>query len=178
MDETRTWRSMFGDWFERVDRQVTRWMARQGVTLLRVSIGIVFFWFGALKLIPGASPAAALIRESWGFVEAWGILPMGVFMAILAIWEMIIGLGFISGQFLRVTILLMALQMVGAVSPVVLQPSAVWQQFPFVLTLEGQYIVKNAVLISAAFVVGATVRGGGMADEAEKTPAQVRRKQT
>jgi uncharacterized membrane protein YphA (DoxX/SURF4 family) len=124
MNETRTWRSIFGSWFERVDRQVTRWMARQGVTLLRVSIGIIFFWFGALKLIPGASPAAALIRESWGFVEVWGIMPMGVFMTILALWEMLIGLGFISGKFLRAAILLMALQMVGAVSPVVLQPSA------------------------------------------------------
>lgn len=176
MNEEMAGRKMLGERFDRIDRRITRWMARSGVTILRISIGVVFVWFGALKFFPGASPAADLIRESWGFVESWGLLSMGTFMTILAGWEVLIGLGFITGKFLRATILLMVLQMVGAVSPVVLQPSAVWQQFPFVLTLEGQYIIKNAVLMSAAFVIGATVRGGGLADEPEKTPAQFRRK--
>jgi uncharacterized membrane protein YphA (DoxX/SURF4 family) len=176
VNEEKAGRQMLGQQFDRIDRRITRWMARSGVTVLRVSIGVVFVWFGALKFFPGASPAADLIRESWGFVETWGLMPMGTFITILAVWEVLIGLGFITGKFLRATILLMVLQMFGAVSPVVLQPSAVWQQFPFVLTLEGQYIVKNAVLISAAFVVGATVRGGGLADEPETTPAQVRHK--
>lgn len=90
---------------------------------------------------------------------------------------MLIGLGFITGVFLRVTILLMFLQMIGAVSPLVLEPEAVWNSFPFVLTIEGQYIIKNIVLMSAALIIGATVRGGGLADEPHETPAEQRAEQ-
>ncbi len=142
--------------FDQVDRLVTRWMARTGIVLLRISVGVVFVWFGALKLFPEASPATGLIRDSITF------LPSDVFIPFLGVWEMVIGLGFITGRLLRITILLMMLQMVGAASPLVLNPDAVWQSFPFKLTLEGQYIIKNLVLISAALVIGATVRGGGL----------------
>jgi uncharacterized membrane protein YkgB len=144
--------------FERIDTAVTQWMARYGVVLLRISVGVVFFWFGALKLIPGASPAEPLIRDSLPF------LPMNLFIPFLAIWEMIIGLGFMTGKFMRLTILLMFLQMGGAISPIFLNPTAVFATFPFILTLEGQYIIKNIVLMSAAIVIGATVRGGRLVD--------------
>lgn len=139
--------------FDRLDRAIVAWMSRYGVPLLRISIGVVFFWFGALKLIPGASPAEPLIREALDF------LPMNLFLPFLGLWEMVIGLGFILGKYMRLTILLMMLQMVGAASPLVLYPQAVWVSFPFILTLEGQYIIKNMVLISAALVIGSTVRG-------------------
>lgn len=147
-----------GERFDRLDRQITHLMATYGITLLRVSMGVVFFWFGALKLFPGLSPAEGLIRETLTF------LPMNVFIPVLAVWEMAIGLGFITGRFMRLTILLLLLQMPGTASPVVLRPDLVFTQFPFALTLEGQYIVKNLVLISAALVIGATVRGGGLTE--------------
>lgn len=152
----------FNTAFDRVDTIIVKWMARHGLTLLRISVGIVFLWFGALKLIPGASPAESLIRQSLLF------LPMELFLPVLAIWEMIIGLGFITGKFMRLTILLMFFQMIGAASPIVLNPAAVFVKFPFVLTLEGQYIIKNAVLVSAAFVIGATVRGGQLSADPEQ----------
>lgn len=145
--------------FNQIDSKITQWMARYGVILLRISIGVVFFWFGTLKLIPDASPAEALIRDTLPF------LPMNLFIPFLAVWEMVIGLGFMSGKFMRATILLMFLQMGGAVSPIFLNPSAVFVTFPFILTLEGQYIIKNIVLMSAAIVVGATVRGGRLSDQ-------------
>jgi uncharacterized membrane protein YkgB len=145
--------------FEKIDTTITRWMARHGVTFLRISVGVVFFWFGALKLIPGVSPAEILIRDSLPF------LPMNLFIPFLAIWEMVIGLGFMSGKFMRLTILLMFLQMGGAISPILLNPAAVFKSFPFILTLEGQYIIKNIVLMSAAIVIGATVRGGRLIDQ-------------
>jgi uncharacterized membrane protein YkgB len=148
--------------FERIDTAITRWMARYGVVSLRISVGVVFFWFGALKLIPGASPAESLIRDSLPF------LPMNLFIPFLAIWEMVIGLGFMTGKFMRLTILLMFLQMGGAVSPIFLNPKAVFVTFPFVLTLEGQYIIKNIVLMSAAIVIGATVRGGRLIDQPDE----------
>lgn len=148
------------DRIDAVDIRITRWMARYGLTLLRISMGVVFFWFGALKLFPGLSPAEGLIRESITF------LPMNLFLPFLAVWEMLIGLGFITGRFMRVTILLLFLQMPGTLSPIVLRPDLVFVHFPLVLTLEGQYIVKNLVLISAALVIGATVRGGRLESEA------------
>jgi uncharacterized membrane protein YkgB len=145
--------------FEALDLRLTRLMAQHGVTLLRISLGVIFFWFGALKLFPAFSPAEGLIRETITFV------PMSVFLPVLAVWEMVIGLGFITGRFMRLTILLLFLQMPGTLSPALLRPDLVFTQFPFGLTLEGQYIVKNLVLISAALVVGATVRGGGLTND-------------
>jgi uncharacterized membrane protein YkgB len=152
-------REQFVDRFNRIDRAITRWMALHGVQLLRISMGLVFFWFGALKLFPELSPAEGLIRQSITF------FPMEVFLRVLAVWEMLIGLGFITGKFMRVTILLLFLQMPGTISPIFLRPDLIFTEFPFGLTLEGQYIVKNMVLISAALVVGATVRGGGLTNE-------------
>jgi hypothetical protein len=71
-----------------------------------------------------------------------------------------VGLGLISGKFMRLTLLLLAFQMIGAASPLLLFPGAVFMQFPYAPTLEGQYIIKNLVLVSAGVVIGATVRGG------------------
>lgn len=89
-------------------------------------------------------------------------MPPDVSRPTLALWETLIGLGLISGVFLRTTILLLVLQMLGTVTPLVLFPSETWHRFPIALTLEGQYIVKNIVLVTSAIVVGATVRGGAM----------------
>jgi uncharacterized membrane protein YkgB len=136
----------------RIDRTVTCWMQRNATVLLRWSMGLVFVWFGALKLIPGLSPADGLIRATMGF------LPLEYFIPFLASWEIAIGVGFLVGYGMRVTILLLFLQMVGTLSPLILAPHLVWQQFPFVLTLEGQYIVKNVVLISAAVAIGSKIR--------------------
>ena len=147
--------------FNTVDTRITGWMAANGIPLLRWSVGLVFFWFGALKLFPGASPAEGLIRESLPF------LPMSFFIPVLALWEMVIGVGFMSGRYMRLTILLMFMQMVGAASPLLINPEAAFVSFPFVLTLEGQYIIKNVVLIAAAIVVGATVRGGKLTNTPE-----------
>jgi uncharacterized membrane protein YkgB len=154
-------------WQERIDRfdrRVTEWMADHGIGFLRISLGIVFLWFGALKLFPGASPAEGLVFETLD----WMPISMDFFMKFLAVWEMAIGVGFLINRYMRLTILLLFLQMPGALSPTVLNPDAVWNTFPFELTLEGQYIVKNLVLISAGLVVGATVRGGYLEDEPKK----------
>lgn len=139
-------------YFDIADVRITRWMAAHGVTLLRLAVGIVFVWFGALKLVPGLSPAEDLVRNTVT------ILPGTVFVPLLGAWEVLIGLGFLTGRALRTTILLLFLQMPGTLLPIVLLPDRVFTAFPFGLTLEGQYIVKNLVLIAAALVIGATVR--------------------
>lgn len=140
--------------FENIDKTITRWMARYGLVVLRLGLGIVFLWFGALKLVPGLSPAEELVRNTTYFVDP------DLFLPVLAIWEMVIGLGLIFGVFMRITLLLLFLQMAGTALPLVILPEAVWTAFPMGLTLEGQYIIKNLVLIGAGLVLGATVRGG------------------
>ena len=139
-------------WLNRFDAAVANWMARYGILILRVGLGIVFLWFGALKLVPGLSPAEELVRNTTYFVNPDWFLPT------LAVWEMVIGLGLIIGRPMRLTLLLLFLQMPGTALPLVLLPDAVWTQFPYGLTLEGQYIIKNLVLIGAGLVLGGTVR--------------------
>lgn len=147
-----------------LDLSITGWMARFGPLLLRVSLGIVFLWFGALKLFPTASPAEELATRTVGVLTS-GFIPDSVALQILAVWECLIGLGLLLGRGLRGILLLLYVQMVGTLTPIVLFPHEVFARIPYAPTLEGQYIIKNLVLISAGIVVGATVRGGWIVPE-------------
>jgi uncharacterized membrane protein YkgB len=140
-------------------------MARYSLIILRIGLGVVFIWFGALKLIPGLSSAEDLVRNTIYFFNPDFFLPF------LALWEVLIGVGFLTGlftnRFQRLTILLLFMQMFGTALPLVLLPEVSWKVFPFVPTLEGQYIIKNLVIIGSALVLGATVRGGRLVPEPE-----------
>lgn len=152
------------DSFNRVDVRITSFLAKYSITILRVSLGINFLWFGALKLIPGLSPAEGLATNTIEILT-FGLIQPEVSIIILAVWEVLIGIGLITGWFLRITIFLLLVQMIGAMSPLLLFPAETFTRFPYAPTLEGQYIIKNLVLISAAMVVGATVRGGRIVEE-------------
>ena len=142
---------------EPVDERITRWLSLHSVPLLRISLGLVFAWFGALKLIPGASPAAGLVGDTLSAMS-FGLMRPELSLPVIGLWEVAIGLGLLSGKFLRLTLLLLALQMVGTLTPLFLFPDRTFNWLPFAPTLEGQYILKNAVLIAGALVVGSTVR--------------------
>jgi uncharacterized membrane protein YphA (DoxX/SURF4 family) len=146
-------------YFKAFDTVFTDWMARHGIFLLRVSLGIVFFWFGVLKFFPGVSEAEGLATRTITTLT-FGLIPPTVSIYILALWECLIGLGLIFGLFMRGTLLLLWLQMAGTVMPAFFFPGEVFNYIPWAPTLEGQYIIKNIVLISAGLVIGATVRGG------------------
>ena len=152
------------EWFDRTDKAITTWMARYGLLFLRLSLGIVFFWFGFLKFFPGLSPAQDLATRTIETLS-FGLIGPEVSIYILAIWECLIGLGLLTGRFMRATLLLLFLQMLGTITPIFLFPDEVFLRVPYAPTLEGQYIIKNMVLISAGMVLGATVRGGGMVVE-------------
>jgi hypothetical protein len=98
------------------------------------------------------SPAAELVKNTVYF------FPPDVFVPVLGAWEVLIGLGLAVRRLIRAALLLLALQMPGTFLPLVLLPQVCFTEFPWGLTLEGQYIVKNLILISAALVVGSTVR--------------------
>ncbi len=150
-----------------LDVGITRWMARHGVVVLRVGLGAVFLWFGVLKFFPDLSPAQELASKTVQLLTL-GMVPGGVGLALVAVLECVIGIGLISGRFVRLTLALLAFQMVGAASPLLLFPAETFTQFPFAPTLEGQYIIKNIVFVSAGLVIGATVRGGGLSADAAK----------
>lgn len=142
-----------------LDARIASTLRRHGVRLLRIAIGLVFLWFGALKLVPGLSPAEALVKATVPFVDADAFYP------ILAVWEVLIGAFLLFRPTVRAALLLLALQMPGTFLPLVVLPEVCFSAYPFAspldvfaLTMEGQYIVKNIVLITAGIVVGGTVR--------------------
>lgn len=148
-----------GELFNRIDIKVTEWMSRNGLPILRISVGLIFVWFGGLKFAEGMSPAQDLAIRTIQQLS-FNLVPEKTIIIGLAIWEVAIGIGLIFKLFLRETLLLLFLQMLGTFTPVFLFPSEVFVQFPLALTLEGQYIFKNLVIVGAAIVLGATVRGG------------------
>jgi len=161
-----TYRQQFARLFNQVDEALTQWMARYGVVLLRISVGIVFFWFGVLKFFPGLSPAQELATRTIELLT-FGIIQPEVSLPVLATWETLIGLGLITGQFMRSTLALLFVQMMGTITPLFIFPDEAFTAFPYALTLEGQYIIKNLVIVSAGIVIGATVRGGGIIADGE-----------
>lgn len=154
------------DRYDRFDDALTRFLRRHGVRLLRWAVAVVFIWFGALKLFPGVSPAEALVKATVPFVDPDAFYP------ILAVWEIGIGVLLLVRPGARLALLLLALQMPGTFLPFFVLPDQCFARFPFaqpwdvfVLTLEGQYIVKNVVLVAAAMVVGGTVRRASGAEQ-------------
>lgn len=146
---------------DRIDRRIAGWMRRNGPLLVRIALAIVFIWFGILKPL-GKSTATDLVTRTVYWVDpAW-------FIPFLGWWEVAIGVCMLIRPLLRLAILLLFLQMPGTFLPLVLLPSVCFDSIPFVPTLEGQYIIKNLVLIAAAIVVGGTVREKPVQERMEK----------
>jgi hypothetical protein len=123
------------------------------------ALGIIFLWFGVLKFVPTPTPIDALAERTLGIITFHRFRP-DLCLHVLATWECLIGLGLLSGRFLRPTLILLFLQMPGTFLPLILLPSVTWIHFPVFPTFEGQYIIKNIVLISAGLIVGSMARGG------------------
>jgi uncharacterized membrane protein YphA (DoxX/SURF4 family) len=155
---------------ERLDVRITSTLARVAVPTLRIALGVIFLWFGVLKFFPNLSPAETLVGRTIEQLTLGAIRP-DVSLPVLAAWESVIGIGLILGRGLRGVLFLLAVQMAGTFTPLLLFPGETFTTFPIAPTLEGQYIIKNIVLIGAAMVVGATVRGGGLSPHPEIPPA-------
>ncbi len=139
------------DFVVNFDRRMASWMGYYGHRLLRYSLAIIFIWFGLLKPL-GMSPAADLVANT----VYW--LPPDVFVPILGWWEVAIGVGLLFRPLVRGALFLLFLQMPGTALPLLLLPDVCFSKFPIGLTLEGQYIIKNLTIISAAILIGGTVR--------------------
>jgi uncharacterized membrane protein YkgB len=138
--------------FDTIDERVARFMEAYGITILRIALAIVFIWFGALKVI-GKSPVEDLVTDTVYWVDA------DFFIVLLGVWEILIGVGLLLGVALRLVLLLFFAQMIGTFLTVVIHPGRVFEDGnPLLLTVTGEFIVKNLVLIAAGIVIGSTVR--------------------
>ena len=143
--------------YENLDDQLTSWMSKHGIKLLRISIGIVFVWFGVLKYFDHLSPAQDLAINTMQSITSH-LFPDKFDLYLLATLEVLIGIGLIFRVYLRLTLFLLFTQMLGTFTPIFLFPEDVFNVFPYGLTLEGQYIMKNLIIISAGIVIGSTAK--------------------
>jgi uncharacterized membrane protein YphA (DoxX/SURF4 family) len=131
-------------------------LTRHSVTALRVALGLVFLGFGVLKFFPGVSPAAELAQRTIGELTLHHVGP-GPALLLTAIMETVIGLTLVTGKFLKSGLVLLAMALVGIMSPLVLFFD---ELFPAGgPTLTAQYVLKDVVLAAAAAVVGAAALG-------------------
>ncbi len=143
-------------WARRRRHQLRRFLASHNDRLLRLSVCMVFVWFGALKLFPGLSPAETLAGKTIQ-IMSFGWVPPSLSVPVLGFVEILIGLGLLCRRFLRLTAMFLLLHMIGAAAPVLLLPEQVFVRVPFVLTLEGQYIFKNLVIVTVGIAIGSTM---------------------
>ena len=119
--------------------------------LIRIPLFIIFFWFGILKVLK-MSPATELIIETVFWMP---LLSAENWVVIIGYWEMAIGLCFLNKKTTLIAVILMFLQMSGTFLPLVILPEITFQNSnPFLPTLEGQYIIKNIIIITAALIIG------------------------
>ena len=137
-------------WITSLDSKISALMDKYCQSLMRLSLAVIFIWFGLLKPL-GMSPEEELIKNTVYF------FPPGIVLFVLGCWEVIIGIGLLYKPLLRVALLLLLIELPGTFLPLIVLPEICFNSIPFGLTLEGQYIVKNLFLIGAAFVIGSKV---------------------
>lgn len=148
-------------------RAVRDWLVRHSITLLQVSMGIIIFGYGVLKYFPGLSPAEDLVGTTMHLLT-FGLVPHRVALVLVATLECAIGLSLIIGRVrtgpvsvrnrLRVTIFLLVVWLMGVLSPVVLLPMRLFSGPDHAPSLEGQYVLKDIVFLTASLVIATTLR--------------------
>jgi uncharacterized membrane protein YphA (DoxX/SURF4 family) len=139
---------------DKLDEGTIKIMRSTSRVAIRLSFGIIFIWFGILKPLH-LSPAEGLLKATvvwlpFGSPDSW--------LIIIGWWEVVIGVCFLFQKTTRLAIILLLTQMVGTFLPLVFLPGVTFQSNNILLpTLEGQYIIKNLIIISAALVLGGEI---------------------
>jgi uncharacterized membrane protein YkgB len=150
---------------DKFDRLVVWTMDAFGIKFARLALGIVFIWFGALKMIGDLSPAYDLVAATVYWLTPEIIIPL------IGLWEVAIGVAFLFPPLTRLALLLLIPQMPATFLPLVLLPAVTFTVVPWGLTLEGQYIVKNLVIIACALIIGGTALRKDRSDREARTGA-------
>lgn len=154
-----------------IEADAQRWLIAHSIVILRVSMGIIFLLFGALKFFPGVSPAQGMVEQTTELLTL-GLLPGGVALVLVATMESIIGLCLITGRALRGAVYLLGVQLIGILSPLVLLTAQLFDGPHGAPTLEGQYVLKDIILVAAALVIAATVGGARLTDKHDEHNAR------
>lgn len=145
------WFVRLRDRLDRIDAVIAHWMEHLGHGLHRITLGMVFGWFGALKI--AGFPTATSILAHTIYLG-----PPDVMVRILGAWEALIGICLILRPLVRVAIPLLMLRLIGTAMALVLRADVCFQGSPLIPTPEGQYLVKDLMLFGAALVIGGTAR--------------------
>lgn len=137
----------------KIDDNIIRTLRVTSVPAARIALFVVFFWFGILKII-GTSPANPMVSDL--LAHTLPFMTFDTFIFYFAIYEMVIGIVFLIPRLERLAIALLLPHMIMTCLPLILLPAMTWQAF-LTPTLEGQYIIKNLVIIAAAIAVAAHV---------------------
>ncbi len=137
-----------------IDLKLIAFFKRTFIPVARFSIFLIFFWFGFIKLL-GLSPASPLAQAL--VANTVGTQYFDILFYVLAILECTIGILFLFPKATRIVVPLLLIHMLIVCSPLLLVPSYTWQQFG-VPTLEGQYIIKNVVVIAVAIGIAASTK--------------------
>jgi putative oxidoreductase len=135
-----------------IDTRILHILNRSALPMLRVSLAIVFLWFGGLK-IAGETPVSELVANTVYWLDpSW-------FVPLLGVLELIVGVGLLLGRALRLVLALFVLQMLGTFLVLVVQPDIAFQEAnPLLLTTEGEFVIKNLVLLSAGLLIGSRLK--------------------
>lgn len=121
-------------------------------SFLSCSLGIVYLWFGALKFFPGVSPAEELASETIALLT-FNLLDTRLSLVLLAIWECALGLFLLLNVLRRITVPFALFHILLTFSPLILLPAEVFTAGPLILTLTGQYIIKNFIIVAVLFTL-------------------------
>lgn len=142
----------------KLDAAIHRVLIDHSIQLLRITVGLVFLLFGLLKFFPDVSPAEELTIKTTDALS-FDLIPGHVAIVLIASLECIIGLLLITGRFLRIAVYLLAGQLIGILAPLVLFTGRLFDGPHNAPTLEGQYVIKDIILVASGFVVASTLPG-------------------
>jgi putative oxidoreductase len=128
------------------EKKTVKTWRKYSIKFLRISLGIVFLWFGILKLL-GVSPVEFMIKKTYDFV------PFSPLIIVLGIWESLIGLGLILHIFIRTTLFLLWIFVLGVFTSIFFHPELFFNGNPLYLTLEGEFMLKNLIILAASIVI-------------------------
>jgi uncharacterized membrane protein YkgB len=162
------------DRFVAVENALHGMLVRGSITALRVAVGAVFLGFGFLKFFPGVSPAQGLAIRTIDLLT-FGLVPWQVGIVAIAVLECFIGICLLANRWMRLAVWLLAVELVGILAPIVLLTGRLFSGPHHAPTLEGQYVLKDVILVAAGMVIAAgTFRGGHLVRD-EPQPAAPRR---
>lgn len=156
--------------FLHVENQVHHQLVLHSITALRIAVGAIFLGFGVLKYFPGVSPAQNL-TEATTHILFLGLIPGDVALVMIATLECFIGICLLSGRGMRLAIWLLAIEFVGILAPAFVLPGRLFAGPHNAPTLEGQYVLKDIILVTAGLVIAAASFRGGRLIRGDLSPA-------